>query len=165
MNIIQRIIIILFGILISYTIINPPWVQTFQRPGISKQRTPISRSNNIFYPPKLLSDSPYYGIEVDKDRLYMKVFLVVVLSVAGYFVAGNINIPQNKILILKKIRFEKTSDVNIKIPTDKSKILKIYGYFLAACFLLILFNMLLAVSLYRKVKDLNSVVEILTSIK
>jgi len=95
----------------------------------------------------------------------MKVFLVVVLSVAGYFVAGNINIPQNKILILKKIRFEKTSDVNIKIPTDKSKILKIYGYFLAACFLLILFNMLLAVSLYRKVKDLNSVVEILTSIK
>jgi len=158
-SIIQRFVISITAILIALIIIFPPWVQTFQKRGISKQRTPIARNNSIFNPPSIIEDSPLYGIEIDKDRLYLKIFLVIILGSACYFITSNVQIPE--IRVFKKIkRFEAIREEN-HLPTKSFKYITIF----IVIFVIIVFQIAMTLHIYKKLDEMESIIQILTSIK
>jgi|GEM_PF-3252669 len=172
MNIIQKVIIIIASSIVAYIILYPPWIQTFQNEGISKQRLAISAPNSIFDPPPPRRESFLHGVEIDKDRLLAEVFLILVIGLAGYAITSKVKFPKisiNKLtnaIKIPKISFHKY-EKHIDPFTDTPKSSRLFNriYINYAIFFLVILQFGILIYVLQRLHEVESVVEILTSVK
>ena len=97
LNISQIIILIVGVILISNTIIYPPWNYNNKINGMEIIKPiPPSKTGSIFDPPPPESSGIIYGLELDTARLKYQLLLYFVITLAGFAIAGSINMKRTK---------------------------------------------------------------------
>ena len=64
----------------------PPWRSTFARPSMTQATTPIGHSF-IFEPPAPAEAGPFFGVQIDTNRLFVEVLLMVVATLLVAFIS------------------------------------------------------------------------------